>query len=88
MNHLNALSTCAEYDAFCLKSSDDGHLSKGSKITAEEFTKMTGQKTGSKFGIFVTAFFILGARPCPLQRTNWTEVTFIGVPPVLCINMI
>jgi hypothetical protein len=70
------------------KSSDDGHLSKNSKNAAEEFTKMTGQKTSGKFRIFVTAFFVFGGAPCPLQRMNWTEVTFIGVPPVPCINMI
>jgi hypothetical protein len=35
------------------------------KSTAEEFTKMTGQKTGGKFRIFVTAFFVLGGSCLP-----------------------
>jgi hypothetical protein len=37
------------------------------KSTAEEFTKMTDQKTGGKFRIFVTAFFVLGGSFLPVE---------------------
>jgi hypothetical protein len=57
----------------CLKSFDDGPFKEQQKAPQWSFTKMTGQKTGGKFRIFITAFFVFGGASLPVTAGELDE---------------